>query len=757
MAKTKKPGEDESDIVKTLNGQFQLMVVQSAKQRVHMKNDHEMYYSDVDGTRTQFTEEQLDFIKQRYDIPISTKISWAIIETLIANITGGKPAPRLLASAPVNKEFVDMYQKASVAGWYECHGNRELTQAVRDCLAGGWGYMMVRPNDFYQESTFGAIIEYVPWEKVYVDPHSRKVDFSDAEYMCIVDVMPRQKADRKYDVTITDADVSDFSPETQWGLNSTITPIVSGFPYSIEGKDKRNRYVWVREFFSKQEVNVYIAETGAVSSKKPKPIQIPNPDKGALAEQIAQMKMQAEQMVQEAKASSAAVDQSQAAVAEPGTNLAQGAAAMQGTQRNWEETKAQMDQVTAQIMEAEVAYAQMPDMIGAYEMETIAGQTVQALNYFRKNQKMVKRWLLINNRIIEENIIPCDEYPIVSMTISVANRPDRVYGIMHYIKDIVKALNKFWSLLIYDMQTSAHRKVLYAKGSISDPAKAEKQWSQPNAFMEWDPIPDLPDGGRPIITEPSALNPAIERILGMLQQLLEYITGISSLMQGQPTSGTPDSFGGIQTMQSFGTQRVKMYSRWLEDSMERLVYVYICYLQAYAPKDKVLTYLDENGDQQEIKILESTEDLRFKVRINMTSAMPTARAMAAQLLGVLGGQTKDPHIQQLLTQYMVDYLDLPESTKIREEVDAVKNLSAELEQIKGEIEKVNGENRQLQQQIMQKNLEADYAKKKAELEAQATIASNQIDKGQTPVMPEDPAMGAAIQGTVEDENEPTPF
>jgi hypothetical protein len=752
MAKKTKGIEETPDIIAILNNQFRLMVAQSSSSRRTMKEDHELYFSDVEGTRTQFTSQQLDFIQERYDIPISTKVSWAIIEQMVAFVTGGKPSPRLLATSDVTTEFTNMYEKAIVASLYECHFNREITMCVRDTFAGGLGWLYVRPNDFFSETTFGVVGEYKPWSQVFVDPHARKPDFSDAEFMCIVDVLPKGKAERRFDITIEDSDVTSFAPDIMWGVDTNTVPIVAGWPFDTGmTANKRDRYVWIREFFSKQQVNVYITDTGTISSKKPKPIEIPNPDKETLLAQIQQLQQQMQQGLDSAKQADGAAQAEEERMLMPGIDPQQSMNSIQGSQREYDDMAEGLDQMSAQIQELQMQFAAMPETITAYEVETLSGEKITALNFFRKNQKMVKRWLLVNNRLIEQNIIPCDEYPLIPFTLSVANRPDKVYGVMHYIKDIVKALNKFWSLLIYDMQTSAHRKVLYPKGSIVDPSKAEKEWAKPNAFIEYNPIPDIPNGGQPVITEASALNPAIERILGLLQNLLEYITGISSVVQGQPTAATPDTFGGIQTMQSFGTQRIKLYSRWLEDALERFTYVYVSYLQSYAPKDKVLTYLDDNGDAQEVKLLESSEDIKFKVRVNMTSALPTARAMAAQLLGVLGGQTKDPHVQQLLTQYMIDYLDLPESQKIRQEVDAVKNLSAQLEQIQQQVEDLSSQNKQLQQQIFQKNLEVDYAKAKAKLQAEAQIASEQIDAGQTPNMPGNPNIASVSK------EEETPF
>jgi hypothetical protein len=753
MARRNITEDKGDDLIQHLNNQFRLMVAQSTTSRKQMKEDLEIYYSDVDGTRTQFTQEQLDFIAQRYDIPISTKISWAIIEQMVSFLTGAKPAPRLLATTDSTADFTNMYQQAIVAAWYESHMNRELVMAIRDCLAGGLGWFQVRPNDFYSETTFGVVAEYVQWEKVYVDPHARKPDFSDAEYMCVVDVLPRGKAERRYDITLTEDDITNFAPDIMWGVDTTHIPLVAGWPFEagLTG-NKRDRYVWTREFFSKQQVNVYISDTGQVSSKKPKPITIPNPDKQELMNQILAMQQQMQQQAPQAQQSNRDLVASQDAIVDDSQTLMSAMQQAEGSQRAWDQMSQQMDQQMQQLQQLQMTYAQMPDTIVAYEFTLLSDEVVTVRNFFRKNQKMVKRWLLVNNRIIEQSIIPCDEYPLIPFMLSMANRPDKIYGIMHYIKDIVKALNKFWSLLIYDMQTSAHRKVLYPEGSIVDPSKAEKNWAKPNAFIEYRPNPDLSDGGRPIITEASSLNPAIERILGLLQALLEYITGISSLVQGQVTSATPDTFGGIQTMQSFGTQRIKLYSRWLEDALERLTYVFVSYLQVYAPKDKVLTYLDDNGDQQELTLLETGEDMRFKVRINMTSALPTARAMAAQLLGVLGGQTKDPHVQQLLTQYMIEYLDLPESQKIREEVDAVKNMTSQLEQLQEQTKTLESQNKQLQQQIFQKNLEVDYAKAKAKLQAQTEIASSDIEAGRQPEMPQTPELQAAVE-----DNSPPPF
>lgn len=727
--------DNQRSTVDELNAWFKQAVAFVAEQRRHMREDEEMYWADVEGTRTQFTAAQLDEIQAKYDIPISTKISWAIIEQIVAVLTGGKPAPRLLATVPTTQDFSIMYQQALSACLYENHFGRESSQAIREVITAGESFFHVRKNDFFTESTFNVVGEHLPYRKVFYDPHTTKPDLSDAEYVIIAEMMPVSKAERRYDITIKESDSDILASDEIWGVDVQMdSDIVYGYPADgLNSKhNKKRRYVWVREFFAKQEVNVYIGEGGQVSQKKPVPRTTENPDKAELAAQIAQLDAQMQQAKAAGEQQSQQIAQAQDVAMQPEVSPQEAVRVGSESQRAYDETIGQLDQLSQQLMEAKEQYALMPDEITVYDMTTLSGDTVTVREFFRKREKYVRRWLLLGNRVVEQGIVPCDEYPVVRLVIGHRGRNGKVYGIMHFIKDLVKAMNKFWALLLYDMMISSNRKYFVAEGSIADPVRAEKDMSKPGAFITYQPNDIAKDGGAPIPVEPSPLNPAIKDILILIQQMLEYITGVTQLMQGVPTSATPDSFGGIQTMQSLGSQRVKLYSRWLEDSIERFAYVMTCHLQAYAPKDKIIQFFDEDGDQQEINILSDANDLRFKVRVNMTTNLPTARHMAAQLLGVLGGQTKDPHVQQVLTQYMIEYLDMPESKKMRKEIDAIKNMQGQLEELQSKVQELDGKNRQLQQQMQQKEIELETKLAKAEIKNKVELEKARIEAGQQP-------------------------
>lgn len=68
----------------------------------------------------------------------------------------------------------------------------------------------IRNNAFYNESTFNTIIEYVHWKHIVIDPNARKEDMSDAEYMILVDVLPKAKAEKIYDIKTTYEDCIDI-------------------------------------------------------------------------------------------------------------------------------------------------------------------------------------------------------------------------------------------------------------------------------------------------------------------------------------------------------------------------------------------------------------------------------------------------------------------------------------------------------------------------------------------------------------------
>jgi hypothetical protein len=109
------PDNQIPEKVQTLNDKFHIMHQMKSLTYEQMKNSEEMFFSDVEQTRTQFTKAQLSLIQDKYDIPISTKIAYAIIEQQISFLTGAKPYPRLLATTASTEDYATLYQQLIAA------------------------------------------------------------------------------------------------------------------------------------------------------------------------------------------------------------------------------------------------------------------------------------------------------------------------------------------------------------------------------------------------------------------------------------------------------------------------------------------------------------------------------------------------------------------------------------------------------------------------------------------------------------------
>lgn len=687
----------------------------------HERN--EFYFTDVEGTLSQMTEYQQEFIKDSYNIPISTKLSYPIVEQMISFLTGPKPFPRLVSSSDKTKDFTVTMTKAFFGVWYESKSDEELKKAIRDALVVGSGFIRSRKNNFFEESTFNVVNKQVPWHTVYIDPQSREADFRDAEYMCVAEVMTKDKAQKQYDVKIGNVEGQAY-PHNVFVKMPEIE--VKEYWAISQNKHKMgDKWVIVLEFFEKVDNNVYISNDGQVSGDKPTPIEIPNPDKLELKSTIESLYNASKEMedgLKEAEADTSNLQQQDQFTNVDEYNQSTEVQAETGQQS--QQMQQQLQELKSQIKQLEVRFAQMPSKVTRYEMKTVKETTAIIETYEMIRKKQIKRTLLVNDKIIEEETLITNRYPIHHIYIDHNGSPNKTYGMIHKIKDMVQAMNKFWSVMLYDVMSNSNRKVLYPEGAIVDVSNVEREWNKPGgAFIPYISDPALPNGGAPMIQEPSPLNQTYPQIIEMLRQLVEYVTGIHGVMQGQ-ASGT-STFGGIQSQQNFGTQRIKLYARNIENALSDLAYSTISHLQHYAPTDKVLTYFDDDNDQNEITILNDWQDIQFKVRVDITNSLPTQKQAAVQMLGHIAQTAQDPHVQKLLTELMLKNMDMPEGEDIQKQISTIENMSQQLEQLQQQLKQAEGTNRALEHnmQQMKASSEIDVAKEKMKGDIKAEGAS----------------------------------
>lgn len=695
----------------------------------HERND--FYHNDVEGTLSQLTDYQKSFITNSYNIPISTKITYPIIEQMLSFLTGSKPFPRLISSDDKTKEFTETMTKAFYGVWYESKADNELKLAIQDALVTGSGFIRTRKNNFFEESTFNTLVERVPWWSVFVDPQSIEADFSDAEFIAVARVLTKKKAEKEYGIKIENIEgqeypsnlfsrMSNIELKEYWGINGS------------RGREDEN-WVVVIEMFEKVNNNVYISDNGEVGNEKPKPIEIANPEKIKVGQQLQALLQAYEQL--KVSVASASQDTEKLEEQEHFNDVSdynETVETQQATDQQAKQQLQQLQQLQKQILDVQVRYAQLPEKIPAYKMINIREEEIVTLDFEVIKKKQIKCTLLVNEKIVEKYVLATTKYPIHHIYIDHNGSPNKTYGIVHKIKDMVMAMNKLWSAMLYDVMSNNNRKVMYPEGSIAENSDIERKWNTPGGvFIKYIPDPSDKNGGMPTVIEPSPLNSTYPVLLQSLQQLIEYVTGIQGVMMGDNTGGSR-TFGGIQSLQNFGTQRIKLYARNIENVLTDLAFNIVTHLQQYAPKDKVLLYFDDNQDMQEIKMLSDFRDIEFKVRVDITNSLPTQRQAAVQLLGMIAQTTSDPQIAKLYTEMMLKYMDMPESNEVLEKVNIITQMQQQLAQLQGQLQQTQGLNEALQHNMneMKASKEIEEAKQKAmaKIQTAGAVAEEQINK-----------------------------
>lgn len=742
--------DEIDDDVRRLNKLLWRASKSASESRKYRKNCEEFYYSDVDNTLNQFNEKQNKEIANTYNIPVSTKFTYSVVEQLLSFLTATKPFPKLLSTEASQEEWVATYQKAYHCVFYESKGYDQLCKVLRDSLNTGLGYFHVRRAYFSDESTTNVVIEHRPWKHILVDPECRKEDFSDAEFIVDVDIMRRKKAEEMYDITIED-DNSTTAAST-YMINDLNDLANDYMPFDTDGKDVRDKhkYILVKNFYEIKEINVYVCSNeyeeiyGFVTTKKPKPIIMPNPQLALLGQQIQQLTQQiqqTQQQVQQSQSMQKQVMDTADTVNEQ--NFQQSGQQVQQLDQASQQGNAQLQQMIQELEQMQVVFGQLPKTIPGFsaEKETpgengkMKKEIITATKVLTKKKRRVLNTLVVGNQKVNTEYISCDKIPIVPVPFSFYNNPNKVYGMVHYILDIVKAMNKYLSEIMYDISVNGHRKGFIWKGTILEPDKLESKWAQPNALIELQANPALPDGGKPFFLEPSNTNQSIQYMLNYYKEISEYITGIYGVMTGNP-SDSPNTFGATQSLQNFGSQRIKLYSRSLETSLENLAYVVVSYLQAYTPRDKVMKYFDEDGNGQEITIMENSEDMNFKVRVEIVNSLPTTRQMMAQTLGYIAQTAGNPQLTSLLTEEMLKVADVPEAKEIAKKMDIMQQMQQQLQQMEQSLQDAQGQVKVLQNNMAEAEishnikLATEKAKGNVALAEQSAISQVQPEQQQ---------------------------
>ena len=353
-------------------------------------------------------------------------------------------------------------------------------------------------------------------------------------------------------------------------------------------------------------------------------------------------------------------------------------------------------------------------------MKTLESQG--AIKIEKKEMKVQAKYISLG-KYCEKYYLPVAGYSITPFIDEYAGNPYPL-GALDFLYGLQRSLNKFLLLTLLNASLSNNMKMVVVKNSINKD-QWEKSYSTPGAILEWEPNAELPNGGKPEQVNPSPLSNEFFAFPQMIISMMEYITGIFGVMQGDP-QGAPRTASGLMSLQNFGGQKVKLLGRNMEDALVNVGNNTIELFQNYAGFNQVISYFNEsNGTNEQLKFntLQVYDGGRFKIENDLSVGKYTARVEIrqdygserqgkAQILGNIMSQTKS----MALLKPILKLADIPEADQILKEVDEIAKLTQQGQQQQQSIDRLNQINQQLQNQVLQKSQKVELTQFVASLE-----------------------------------------
>ena len=342
------------------------------------------------------------------------------------------------------------------------------------------------------------------------------------------------------------------------------------------------------------------------------------------------------------------------------------------------------------------------------------------IDYVEVTQSRIKLTCTVGQIVLYEMICDTDIYPIVPVPNIWTNTPYPMSDVRKN-KSFQRFLNKTVSLITSHAQASAGLKLLVPKGSVSDLEELERDWSNPNATIEYDP-----SFGEPHFPAPQPLSSSIMTLPKMIEGYIDLNIGIFEMMQGS-TEAAPRTYSATMMMEDVGQRRSKSKLRDIEGSLKRLGQVaYNMAKQHYSFK-KTFRIVQPNNDINEYTVNKRLYD-------NKTNELTTIEndiSVGQFDVRIIGSSTlpsnKWGEWQIYMEAYKAGLIDRVEALKkteifdkegVLQRTDEVQKLQGMLQQAQEQIKRVSGDLQTAQRESVSSRQRTEVEKFKGRLKEQ---------------------------------------
>ena len=654
-----------------------------------------------------------------------------VVEMLNFYATAKNPRWQAIGVEGSDSNVASVFSDLTDYVWHNSNGSTLYTNAINDAVTKGIGYLLVTVDKDADNGLGEVVIQQPEPFDLYVDPKSRDMLFSDASYIMVRKVLPKNhlmKIFPDHKRKISQAS-SDEATNRNYSNRSVGDEDQKLFSYNDDQDDelsilptgKRDELLELFEVYEKIKMS-YISLFYRIP---------PDP------EQLKELKKQCDVMVQE-MAAEAQVE-------------------MLEQQRQMQEAVQKGDMLPERFeLEMKKAQDMMQQQLAAYQQECMSKLQAEAskienkiitekeFKILMKDPKIaqnvvdkvqfyssrIKQTCVAGDKLLYETVLPdaITEYPVVPFHFKWTGTPYPISAVSPLIGK-QQEINKAHQIMVHNASLGSSLRWMYEEGSI-DAELWEKYSSSPGALL-----PIRPGVERPTPVVPAPLSSAFYQIVQQGKSDMEYLAGIYSSMMGD-SSQAGETYRGMLALDEYGTRRIKQWmTTSIEPGLRQLGKLVLQFSQSTYTAYKRFRLIQASGisesEEREVNIpiyndmgeaigkSMDIESLKYDVRVVQGSTLPVNRWAYLE------------ELKQLMQLGVVDDIAVLAETDIKNKENIVKRkslysqLQGQVQQLSESIKDKEGTIETLERQLVQagikqKVMQADVEinKKKEEVKSQ---------------------------------------
>lgn len=335
----------------------------------------------------------------------------------------------------------------------------------------------------------------------------------------------------------------------------------------------------------------------------------------------------------------------------------------------------------------------------------------------------IRKYILLGDYCVFTQVLPITEYPLKTSFFEWGGKPYRSYGVEHFTIGMQQGFDKIFSIMVLNGILTNNAGWTAPKGAIAeeDRKKWEDYGGNPRVIKEYVPKPFGNDILKPERDNVQQLSNFYPMVLEMLKSGIEYSTGISAILQGNPKESGIEVFSSLQQYQNAAMMRIQLATARINETMRDLGQVLIEYVVSSITPDSY-QFFDQDGNLNELSLaidyINNMRQYRYRVASIPATALPTQRLAIGTELMKIAQSSPDPAERQILTQKALELSDIKEYDDIMEKLDTVKNAQSKLKDIQEAYNRLMETSKQIENKYINISLENRILKKVMDKETQ---------------------------------------